>query len=73
MRAGGFPYLETQEIVTSCPSFSVRAAPKMVPWSPYSRRGFLGFTGTRIRVHLDKIERDRICHVQALPIVPLVF
>lgn len=61
MRAGGFPYLETHEIRTSCPSCSVSVAPKTAP--PYSNWGFLGFTGTRIRVHLDKIKWDRNCCV----------
>lgn len=42
MSAAGFPYLDTQEMVTSWPSLSVRAVVKIVP--PYSNRGFRGFT-----------------------------
>lgn len=61
MTAGGFPYLETQEIIISCPSFSVRVAPRMA--SSRFNSGFLGGTGTRIRVHLDKLERDKNCYV----------
>jgi len=39
MTAGGFPYLETQEIVMSCPSCSFRVASSEAP--SYSSWGFL--------------------------------
>lgn len=43
--AGGLPYLDTQDIVTSWPSLNVKAPDRPVP--PYSKRGCLGFTVIR--------------------------